>query len=126
MSSRCVRSRMAEAVSNPPGEVEFLLTKLLLMDKRNAFPRPPWSGNVVRFGREPFRHFGRPSKAENVVTPFTPLRPDFRDERETQWMQVVRKQTLGQVRCLFAIFAQVPKLDVAGSIPVSRSMFSIT
>ena len=64
------------------------------------------------------------SKASNGVTPFTPLRPDFRDERETQWMQVVRKQTLGQVSCLFAISAQVPKLDVAGSIPVSRSMFS--
>ena len=39
-------------------------------------------------------------------------------------MQVVRKHTLGRVSCLFAISVQVPKLDVAGSIPVSRSMFS--
>src|SRR5438270_14064500 len=60
------------------------------------------------------------------VTPFTPLRPDFRDGRETRWMQVVRKQALGPVSCLFAISAQVPKLDVAGSIPVSRSIESIT
>jgi len=57
------------------------------------------------------------------VTPFTPLRPDFRDGRETQWMQVVRKQALGPVSCLFAISAQVPKLDVVGSIPVSLHVF---
>ena len=41
-------------------------------------------------------------------------------------MLVVRKQTLGRVSCLLSTCIQVPKLDVAGSIPVSRSMFSVT
>lgn len=31
---------MAEAFSKPPFEAEFLFTKLLLMDKRNAFRKP--------------------------------------------------------------------------------------
>jgi len=35
-------------------------------------------------------------EAENVVTPFTPIRPNFRDVRETQWMQVVRSKPLDQ------------------------------
>jgi len=34
-------------------------------------------------------------------------------------------QRLGRGSCLFSNAVQVPKLDVAGSSPVSRSMFSI-
>src|SRR4051794_1595807 len=83
---------------------------------------PPENGGG--FSKPAFRRFGRPSKAENVVTPFTPIRSNFRDGCETQWMQIVRKQALGQVSWLFAISAQVPKLQVAGLFPVSYSIFN--
>ncbi len=96
------------------------------MDKRNAFPRPLEKRQVVRFGRRSYRPFGAVLAEANAVTPFTPLRADLVEQRETQWMLVVRKQTLGRVSCLLSTFIQVPKLDVAGSIPVSRSIESIT
>ena len=32
----------------------------------------------------------------------------------------------GRICCLFSYDGRIPKLDVAGSIPVSRSMFSMT
>src|ERR1700737_1735131 len=94
------------------------------MDKRNAFPKPLEERQLLRFRRKSFGPFRAVLKGANVVTPFTPLSADFQIWRETQWMLVVRKQTLGRVSCLLSTFIQVPKLDVAGSIPVSRSIES--
>ena len=39
---------------------------------------------------------------------------------------MTRKQRHRRLSHLFTIDAHIPKLDVAGSIPVSRSIFSIT
>jgi hypothetical protein len=39
---------------------------------------------------------------------------------------VAKHQHLGRLFPLFSIYVHIPKLDVAGSTPVSRSIFSIT
>ena len=39
---------------------------------------------------------------------------------------MVRMVVHGRISSLFSTEINIPKLDVAGSIPVSRSMFSIT
>ena len=38
---------------------------------------------------------------------------------------MVRMHRHGRLSCLFSTSLRFPKLDVAGSIPVSRSMFSM-
>ena len=60
-----------------------------------------------------------------VATPFTPISAFLEEISKTQWMQIVRMYRYERLSSLLSIEEQVPKLDVAGSIPVSRSIFSI-
>jgi hypothetical protein len=56
----------------------------------------------------------------------TQLRGWKRQNRETVRVEVFRNGRSRRDCCLYSIDAQFPKLDVAGSIPVSRSCVSIT
>jgi hypothetical protein len=51
----------------------------------------------------------------------TQLRVEKEQNRETVCAEVFRNGRSRRHCCLFSIDAQFPKLDVAGSIPVSRS-----
>ena len=46
-----------------------------------------------------------------------------REVVETRWLQVARIDRLGRISFLFSAEEHIPKLDVAGSSPVSRSMW---
>ena len=78
----------------------------------------------MRFGRRFFRLFEPPQEEKTCYSVYS-NKAEFQRWARNSVMQVVRKQALGRVSCLFAISVQVPKLDVAGSIPVSRSTESI-
>ena len=60
------------------------------------------------------------------VTAITALREVRRQVVETGWLQVARIDRLGRICSLFSAEDHIPKLDAAGSNPVSRSTFSIT
>ena len=50
----------------------------------------------------------------------------FSQSAVTPWVHMIRMVVLGRISSVMTNDPQIPKLDVAGSIPVSRSMFSIT
>jgi hypothetical protein len=50
----------------------------------------------------------------------------FSQSAVTPWVQMIRMVVPGRISSVMTIDCQIPKLDVAGSIPVSRSMFSMT
>src|SRR2546425_3449188 len=60
------------------------------------------------------------------VTPFTPLRPDFGEKFKNSVVPYGQDGRSGRICSLFTKYAQIPKLDVPGSIPVSRSFLSKT
>jgi hypothetical protein len=70
---------------------------------------------------------GEGSKAKlGIFTPFTPFSGFSVQALISRWFAVVRMHSRGRIWSLFSIAYQLPKLNVAGSIPVSRSIFSIT
>ena len=63
---------------------------------------------------------------KDFVTPFTPLSGVFGQVVESRWLHMVRMHRNGRRCSLYSNECHIPKLDVAGSSPVSRSIFSIT
>ena len=59
-------------------------------------------------------------------TPFTPFSSFLRQRLFSRWFAVVRMHRRGRNCSLFSNAYQLPKLDVVGSNPISRSIFSIT
>jgi hypothetical protein len=47
-------------------------------------------------------------------------------QNENRVISIARTRLTKTLCALLSIYSRLPKLDVAGSIPVSRSMFSIT
>jgi hypothetical protein len=67
----------------------------------------------------------RAEPVENEAVNFTPITPFSGFLRQfliSQWFAVVRMHRHGRICSLFSNEAQLPKLDVAGSSPVSRSI----
>ncbi|MGC4052784.1 MAG: hypothetical protein QM757_25925 [Paludibaculum sp.] len=64
------------------------------------------------------------TKAWNF-TPFTPFEGFLKKRSISGRFAVVRMHRHGRICSLFSNEVELPKLNVAGSIPVSRSMFSI-
>jgi hypothetical protein len=60
------------------------------------------------------------------VTSFTSITGLSESASGKQWTYVTRKQRHRRLSRLFTIDAHIPKLDVAGSSPVSRSIISRT
>jgi len=58
---------------------------------------------------------------KHFVTPFTPLSGVFGQVVESRWLQIVRMHRNGRGCSLYSNECHIPKLDVAGSSPVSRS-----
>ena len=58
-------------------------------------------------------------------TPFTPLSAVSGQALRPQWSAVVRMLRHGRICSLFSNEFHLPKLDVTGSIPASRSIESI-
>jgi hypothetical protein len=56
-----------------------------------------------------------------AVTPFTPLRTAAKTKHEESLSYVAKNQRLERISLLFTNVRHFPKLDVAGSSPVSRS-----
>jgi hypothetical protein len=56
-------------------------------------------------------------------TPFTPYSGFSVQALISRWFAIVRMHSRGRIWSLFSIAYQIPKLDVAGSTPVSRSIF---
>ena len=56
-----------------------------------------------------------------AVTPFTPLRTAAKTKHEESVSYVAKNQRLERISLLFTNVRHFPKLDVAGSSPVSRS-----
>ena len=93
---------------------------------------------MVRLNMLPRQHgLGDPGKGEkkdknegpltkDFVTPFTPLSGVFGQVVESRWLHMVRMHRNGRRCSLYSNECHIPKLDVAGSSPVSRSIFSIT
>jgi hypothetical protein len=93
---------------------------------------------MVRLNMLPRQHgLGDPGDGENkekndgpltkdFVTPFTPLSGVFGQVVESRWLHMVRMHRNGRRCSLYSNECHIPKLDVAGSIPVSRSIFSTT
>jgi hypothetical protein len=63
---------------------------------------------------------------KHFVTPFTPLSGVFGQVVESRWLQIVRMHRNGRGCSLYSNECHIPKLDVAGSSPVSRSIFSMS
>jgi hypothetical protein len=65
-------------------------------------------------------------KEARSFTPFTPISSNLGLCLFSQWFAVVRMHSHGRIYSLFSNVMQLPKLNVASSILVSRSIFSIT
>ena len=63
----------------------------------------------------------RGRKRRSEFTPFTPFSGFSVQALISRWFAVVRMHSRGRIWSLFSIAYQIPKLDVAGSNPVSRS-----
>jgi hypothetical protein len=61
-----------------------------------------------------------------LVTAINALRGVKAKNAETPWISMFSIYRHGCICSLFTIHDQLPKLNVAGSIPVSRSIFSTT
>ena len=91
---------------------------------------------MVRLNMLPRQHeLGDPGEGEeekngpltkDFVTPFTPLSGVFGQVVESRWLHMVRMHRNGRRCSLYSNECHIPKLDVAGSSPVSRSIFSIS
>jgi len=91
---------------------------------------------MVRLNMLPRQHgLGDPGKGEkkeknegpltkDFVTPFTPLSGVFGQVVESRWLHMVRMHRNGRRCSLYSNECHIPKLDVAGSSPVSRSIKS--
>ena len=88
---------------------------------------------MVRLNMLPRQHgLGDPGKGEkkeknegpltkDFCTPFTPLSGVFGQVVESRWLHMARMHRNGRRCSLYSIDCHIPKLDVAGSSPVSRS-----
>ena len=70
------------------------------------------------------RNSGRKTVAD--VTAITALGRFLAGKIETPWTYMDRMHRVERICSVFSIGVRFPKLDVAGSIPVSRSIFSTT
>src|SRR5580698_1056033 len=61
-----------------------------------------------------------------IFTPFTPFSSFLKQLLFSRWFAVVRMHRRGRSCSLFSNAYRLPKLDVVGSNPISRSIFSIT
>ena len=82
------------------------------------------TARVGRSGKGEKKEKNEGPLTKDFVTPFTPLSGVFGQVVESRWLHIVRMHRNGRRCSLYSSECHIPKLDVAGSSPVSRSMFS--